>query len=65
MNFTIVCIGAFFFGLTNALYAIIYIYISSIVMDRVLLGISNSIFANEPSKTFTFFINTPKLRNYI
>ena len=37
-----VLLGASFFGLTNALYAIIYIYIESIVMDRVLLGISNN-----------------------
>jgi uncharacterized membrane-anchored protein YitT (DUF2179 family) len=38
----IVCIGAFFFGTTNALYAIIYLYINNIVMDRVLLGISTN-----------------------
>ena len=37
-----VLLGAYFFGLTNALYAIIYIYIESIVMDRVLLGISKN-----------------------
>ena len=37
-----VLLGACFFGLTNALYAIIYIYIESIVMDRVLLGISKN-----------------------
>ena len=37
-----VLLGSYFFGLTNALYAIIYIYIESIVMDKVLLGISNN-----------------------
>ena len=42
MNFTIVCIGAFFFGLTNALYAIIFLYIYSLVTDKVLLGTSNN-----------------------
>ena len=42
INVTIVIIGAFFFGTTNALYAIIYLYINSIVMDKVLLGISNN-----------------------
>ena len=42
MNVTIVLIGAKFFGLTNALYAIIYIYISNVVLDKVLLGISNN-----------------------
>lgn len=42
INVIIVLIGAFFFGTTNALYAIIYIYISNLVLDRVLLGISNN-----------------------
>ena len=42
MNFTIVTIGAFFFGLTNALYAIIFLYIYSIVTDKVLLGTSGN-----------------------
>lgn len=42
INGTIVLIGAFFFGANNALYAIIYLYISSIVTDKVLLGISNN-----------------------
>ena len=37
-----ILLGAYFFGLTNALYSIIYIYIQSIVMDRVLLGISQN-----------------------
>ena len=42
INVIIVLIGAAFFGTTNALYAIIYIYISNIVLDKVLLGISNN-----------------------
>lgn len=42
MNIIIVCIGGFFFGTTNILYAIIYLYINNIVMDRVLLGISTN-----------------------
>ena len=42
MNIIIVCIGGFFFGTTNVLYAIIYLYINNIVMDRVLLGISTN-----------------------
>lgn len=42
INVIIVLIGAFFFGTTNALYAIIYLYINNIVMDRVLLGISTN-----------------------
>ena len=42
INGAIVLVGAFFFGTTNALYAIIYLYISNIVTDKVLLGISNN-----------------------
>ena len=42
INIIIVLIGALFFGWTNALYAMIFLYINSIVMDRVLLGISKN-----------------------
>ena len=42
MNFIIIMIGAYFFGLTNALYAVIYLYIYSIITDKVLLGISGN-----------------------
>ena len=42
VNAVIVAVGAFFFGTTNALYAIIYLYICNIVTDKVLLGISNN-----------------------
>lgn len=42
INMTVVLVGAFFFGTTNALYAIIFLYINNIVMDKVLLGISNN-----------------------
>ena len=42
INTTIVLIGSMFFGTTKALYAIIFLYINSIVMDRVLLGISRN-----------------------
>ena len=42
MNLIIVLIGAYFFGLTNALYAVIYLYIYSIITDKVLLGTSNN-----------------------
>lgn len=41
-NSIIVLIGAFFFGTTNALYAIIFLYINNLIMDKVLLGISNN-----------------------
>lgn len=42
INITIVTIGSFFFGLTNALYALIFLYINSLVIDKVLLGISTN-----------------------
>ena len=42
INITIVLIGSIFFGTTNALYAIIFLYINGIVLDKVLLGISNN-----------------------
>ena len=42
INLTIVAIGAFFFGTTNVLYAIIFLYINSLVIDKVLLGISTN-----------------------
>ena len=41
INVTIVLIGAMFFGTTNALYAIIFLYINNIILDKVLLGINN------------------------
>ena len=40
INVSIVLVGAYFFGITNALYAIIFLYINGIVLDKVLLGIS-------------------------
>ncbi|MBQ9019598.1 MAG: YitT family protein [Bacilli bacterium] len=42
MNFIIIIIGAIFFGFTNALYAVIFLYIYSIITDKVLLGISKN-----------------------
>ena len=42
INVIIVLVGSLFLGFTNALYAIIFLYINSIVMDKVLLGISNN-----------------------
>ena len=42
INTIVVLLGAFFFGSNNALYAIIYLYITRIVTDKVLLGISNN-----------------------
>lgn len=42
INVSIVLVGAFFFGTTSAMYAIIFLYINNIVLDKVLLGISNN-----------------------
>ena len=59
MNITIVLVGAIFFGMTNTLYAIIFLYINNIVMDKVLLGISNS-------KAFYIITNKEKeIKDYI
>ncbi len=42
INLIIVLAGASFFGSVNAMYAIIFLYISNLVIDKVLLGISNN-----------------------
>ncbi len=64
INITIVLVGAYFFGITNALYAIIFLYINSIVLDKVLLGISNNkafyIITEEESKVKEYIIKTLK-----
>ncbi len=59
INIIIVLLGAVFFGWTNALYAMIFLYINSIIMDKVLLGIS---------KNKAFYIITTKeneIKQYI
>ena len=62
INITIVLIGAFFFGITNALYAIIFLYINNLVLDRVLLGISNNkafyIITEKEEETKEYIIKT-------
>lgn len=42
INAIVVIVGGFVLGFTNVMYALIVIYISSLVMDKVLLGISNN-----------------------
>lgn len=59
INFIIVLIGGYCFGITSVLCATILLYISSIVIDRVLLGISDNKY---------FYIVTDKerdIRHYI
>lgn len=42
INTTVVLIGGVFFGWTNVMYAIILIYLNTIIINKVLLGISNN-----------------------
>lgn len=62
MNLIIVFIGGLFFGSANAMYAIIYLYISSLVIDKVLLGISNNkafyIITGKEDQIKEYIINT-------
>lgn len=59
INLTIVVAGGYFFGWTMVMYAVIVLYINSLVVDRVLIGIS---------KNKSIYIITPneeEVRNYI
>lgn len=62
INVTIVIIGALFFGTTNAMYAIIFLYINGVVLDKVLLGVSNNkafyIITKEEEKIKEYIIKT-------
>lgn len=53
--------GAFFFGATKLMYAIIVVYIIGLMTDKVLLGISNSkafyIITNEDEKVRNYLMN--------
>ena len=40
INIIIVLIGGFFFGFSMVLYAVIYLYISKIITDRIMIGVS-------------------------
>ena len=64
VNTSVVILGAIFFGITNALYAVIYLYINNIVTDKVLLGISNNkafyIVTEEEDKVKDYIINELK-----
>ena len=51
LNGILIFISSFFFGITNALYAVIGLYISSVITDKVML---------ETSATKTFYIVTDK-----
>ncbi len=57
----IVLSGAFIFGWTKFMYAIVVLYIVSIMADRVLIGVSNAkafyIITENPSKVAEYVIN--------
>lgn len=59
INVTIMAIGGYYFGVINVMYAIIVMYISTIVTDKVMLGISsNKVFfvTTNKEKEITDFI---------
>ena len=62
INVSIVLAGSFFFGSTNTMYAIIFLYINNIVLDKVLLGISNNkafyIITSEEAKIKEYIIKS-------
>ena len=61
INVIVVFFGGVFFGSLNAMYAVILLYISSIVMDKVILGISNNkafyIITSEESEVKEYIID--------
>lgn len=62
INITVVLIGGIFFGSTNVMYAIILIYLNSIIINKVLLGISNNkafyIITSEEDQIKNYIIRT-------
>lgn len=61
VNIIIIALGSYVFGINNALYAIIALYVSSVIMDRVILGVSDSkafyIVTNREMEVREFIIN--------
>lgn len=62
INITVVLIAGVFFGFTNVMYAIILIYLNSIIINKVLLGISNNkafyIITSEEDQIKNYIIRT-------
>ena len=59
INMVIVLLGAIYYGVENIIYAVIVLYLASIILDRVLLGVS---------KHKVFYIITSKeeeIKNYL
>lgn len=67
MNLFIVLAGGIVFGFENIMYAIIFLYVDKIVVDRVILGISNNkvfyIVTNKDEEVKEFLLN--KLKGHI
>lgn len=61
-NLMVILAGSFFFGVENAMYAIILLYISNIIMDKVILGISHNkafyIITKEHKRVSEYIIDT-------
>lgn len=61
MNIIIVLVGAFYFGATKAMYAIIFLYITNLITEKFLLGISKNkalyIVTSESKKISDYIIN--------
>lgn len=59
INLVIILIGGYSFGITTVLYAIILLYISSVILDIIMLGVSGN-------KTFYIITNkNDAIREYI
>ena len=62
LNTIIIAIASYYFGPTKAMYAIIYLYASNFITDRVLLGVSRNkafyIVTSESEKVSDYIINT-------
>lgn len=61
LNLTIVALGAFQFGITSCLYAVIVIFVSKIISDKLFLGVSNNkvfyIISSKHEEILKFLIN--------
>lgn len=64
INALVVIAGGFFFGWTMVLYAVIVLYINSLIIDKVLIGISKNkafyIITSEEAKVKDYIINQLK-----
>ena len=61
LNGIVILVGGYYFGITATIYAIISLYIRSLITDKVLLGVSNNkafyIITTEEEKVKSFIMN--------